>query len=228
MSEGAAAEQRLTEPSGGLKAAEQNGAPPRLGKAGYRTRKQRIMASDMEKGLQQVIRNILKDIKVELGDEFDRNFERQGFFSEKWQRRKSPTRPGGAILVDTGKLRRSIKSSSTSDSIVFSSDLPYASIHNEGGEIKVTHKMKAYFWHKYYEATGSFGRKKNGEARKDKRTVQLSTEAGFWKLLALMKEGSSIKIPKRQFLGASPEVERAVRDIIEENLGEYFNDVKLK
>ena len=50
------------------------------------------MASDMEKGLQQVIRNILKDIKVELGDEFDRNFERQGFFSEKWQRRKSPKR----------------------------------------------------------------------------------------------------------------------------------------
>ena len=182
------------------------------------------MASDMEKGLQQVIRNILKDIKVELGDEFDRNFERQGFFSE----RKSPTRPGGAILVDTGKLRWSIKSSSTSDSIVFSSDLPYASIHNEGGEIKVTRKMKAYFWHKYYEATGSFGRKKNGEARKDKRTVQLSTEAGFWKLLALMKEGSSIKIPKRQFLGASPEVEQAVREIIEENLGEYFNDVKLK
>ena len=43
-----------------------------------------------------------------------------------------------------------------------------------------------------------------------------------------MKEGSSIKIPKRQFLGASPEVEQAVREIIEENLGEYFNDVKLK
>jgi phage gpG-like protein len=43
-----------------------------------------------------------------------------------------------------------------------------------------------------------------------------------------MKEGSRIKIPKRQFLGASPEVEHAVREIIEENLGEYFNDVKLK
>ena len=89
--------------------------------------------------------------------------------------------------------------------------------------------MKAYFWHKYYEATGSFGRKKNGESRKDKRTVQLSTEAGFWKLLALMKEGSSIKIPKRQFLGASPEVEQAVKDIIEENLAEYFeHEYKLK
>jgi hypothetical protein len=62
------------------------------------------MASDMERGLQQVIRNILNDIKVELGDEFDRNFERQGFFSEKWQRRKSPTRAGGAILVDALRL----------------------------------------------------------------------------------------------------------------------------
>ena len=172
------------------------------------------MASDIETEMQRVIRNILKDIKVELTDEFDKNFERQGFFSEKWQRRKSPTRAGGAILVDTGKLRRSIKSTSTNESIVFSSDLPYASIHNEGGEIKVTRRMKAYFWHKYYEATGSFGRKKNGELRKDKRTVQLSTEAAFWKCLALMKEGGSIKIAKRQFLGASPEVERAVREIL--------------
>lgn len=179
--------------------------------------------------LQRVVRNILKDIKVELTDEFDKNFERQGFFSEKWSRRKSPLRPGGSILVDTGQLRRSIRSRSTDDSITFFSTLPYASIHNDGGEIKVTQKMKAYFWHKYYEARGSFGRKKAGSARKDKRTVQLSTEAEFWKLLALMKEGKSIKIPKRRFLGASPEVEQSVKEIIEENLSEYFNnDFKLK
>lgn len=179
--------------------------------------------------LQRVVRNILKDIKVELTDEFDKNFERQGFFSEKWARRKSPLRPGGSILVDTGQLRRSIRSRSTDDGITFFTTLPYAAIHNDGGEIKVTQKMKAYFWHKYYEARGSFGRKKDGTARKDKRTVQLSTEAEFWKLLALMKVGKSIKIPKRRFLGASPEVEQSVREIIEENLSEYFNnDFKLK
>lgn len=179
--------------------------------------------------MQRVIRNILKDIKVELTDEFDKNFERQGFFSEKWQRRKSPLRPGGAILVDTGGLRRSISSRSDSESITFFTSLPYAAIHNEGGEIKVTQKMKSFFWHKYYEATGSFGRKKDGSPRKDKRTVQLGSEAEFWKLMALMKVGKSIKIPKRRFLGASPEVEKAVREIIEENLTEYFeNDFKLK
>jgi len=173
--------------------------------------------------MKQVIRNILKDIRVELSDEFDRNFERQGFFSEAWQRRKSPTRPGGSILIDTGGLRKSIRSKSTDSSITFYSDAPHAEIHNEGGEITVTAKMKRFFWAKYYAATGSFGRKKNGERRNDKRTIQLSAEAEFWKHLALMKVGSTIKIPRRQFLGHSPEVEQSVREIIEENLTEYFN-----
>ncbi len=173
--------------------------------------------------MKQVIRNILKDIRVELSDEFDRNFERQGFFSEAWQRRKSPTRPGGSILIDTGGLRKSIRSKSTDSSITFYSDAPHAEIHNEGGEITVTAKMKRFFWAKYYAATGSFGRKKNGERRKDKRTIQLSAEAEFWMHLALMKVGKTIKIPRRQFLGHSPEVEQSVREIIEENLTEYFN-----
>ena len=178
----------------------------------------------MSKDLQRLIRTILSDIRVDMADEFDKNFERQGFFSEAWARRKSPTRPGGSILIDTGTLRKSIQSKSTGSSITFFSTLPYASIHNDGGAIKVTRKMKRYFWHKYYATTGSFGRKKNGERRGDKRTVQLSTEAEFWKHMALMKEGKSIKIPRRRFLGVSPEVEKTVKEIIEENLTDYFEN----
>lgn len=177
----------------------------------------------MNDDVRKIIKRILKDIQVEMGDEFDRNFERQAFFSEAWARHKSPTRPGGSILIDTGNLRKSIGSRTTENSIVFYTTLPYAAIHNDGGEIKVTKKMKRYFWHKYYEATGSFGRRKDGAPRKDKRTVQLTTEAEFWKFMALKKEGSTINIPRRQFLGTSPEVEQAVRDIIEENITEYFN-----
>lgn len=177
----------------------------------------------MNKDVQNIIARILKDIRIEMTEEFDRNFERQAFFSEAWQRRKSPKRPGGSILIDTGQLRQSISSRTTENSITFYTDLPYAEIHNDGGEIKVTAKMKRFFWHKYYEATGSFGRKKNGGKRKDKRTVQLDTEAEFWRFMALMKVGKTIKIPRRRFLGTSPEVEQAVRDIIEENITEYFN-----
>lgn len=179
--------------------------------------------SGTDKHTRAVIRRILSDIRVELGDEFDRNFERQAFFSDAWARRKSPTRPGGTILVDTGTLRRSVKSRTTDDSITFYTDLPYAAIHNDGGEIVVTEKMKRFFWHKYYEATGSFGRKKNGERRNDKRTRQLSTEADFWRFMALKRAGTTIRIPRRRFLGTGPEVERIVREIIEDNLNEYFN-----
>lgn len=179
--------------------------------------------SGMNKDTKAVIRRILSDIRVELGDEFDRNFERQAFFNDAWMRRKSPTRPGGTILVDTGTLRRSIRSRTTDDSITFYTDLPYAAIHNDGGEIVVTEKMKRFFWHKYYEATGSFGRKKNGERRNDKRTRQLSTEADFWRFMALKRAGTTIRIPRRRFLGTGPEVERIVREIIEDNLNEYFD-----
>lgn len=176
-----------------------------------------------------VFGRILKDIQIDLKDEFDKNFERQGFFSEKWERRRSPLRAGRATLVDTGGLRRSVRSRVTADGVTFYSTHPAADIHNEGGDIKVTARMKGYFWHRYYEAVGGFGRKKNGELRNDKRTRQLTGEAAFWKYMALMRAGSVIRIPKRQFLGASPEVERAVTEIIEKRLSEYFNnEFKLK
>ena len=42
----------------------------------------------MNQDIQTIIRNILQDVRVELSDEFDRNFERQAFFNEKWQRRR--------------------------------------------------------------------------------------------------------------------------------------------
>lgn len=171
----------------------------------------------------KIIRLILQDIRVEMAEEFDRNFERQGFFSEAWQRRKSPLRPEGALLVQTSQLRKSIKARTTANSITFYTTLPYAAIHNDGGEIVVTPRMKGYFWIKYAETTGSFGRKKDGSLRRDKRNARLSTEAEFYKAMALKKAGTTIKIPRRRFLGTSPEVEAAVRRIVEKNLGEYFD-----
>lgn len=182
----------------------------------------------MNQDIQKIIRNILNDVRVELSDEFDRNFERQAFFNEAWQRRSSPIRPGGSILIDTGKLRQSISSRTTENSIIFYTTLPYAAIHNDGGVIVVTARMKRFFWAKYYEATGSFGRKKNGERRNDKRTVQLSGEAEFWKFMALKKVGTKIQIPRRRFLGTSPEVEKAVREIVEENITEYCKTINFE
>ncbi|MBO4944316.1 MAG: phage virion morphogenesis protein [Muribaculaceae bacterium] len=181
----------------------------------------------MDDQVRSVFRNILRDIQVELGDEFDQNFERQAFFSQAWARHKSPTRPGGHILVDTGGLRRSVRSELRENSVVFLSDHPAAATHNEGGEIEVTARMKRYFWHKYMSAAGVlvFCRRKDGTMRRDKNTRHITDVADFWKAMALMKVGSTIKIPQRRFLGTSPEVEDAVRQIIEENLTEYVNSI---
>lgn len=188
--------------------------------------------------VRRIARRILNDIRVELGDEFDKNFERKGYFGKAWGRRHSPVSGGksGELLVDSGALRRSIGSRIGADGmrIRFFSDLAYAAIHNEGGEIVVTARMKRYFRYRFYRVQGGFIRKRGGGgARKPltdggfyawTETMQLSDEAKFWRALALKKVGSTIKIPQRQFLGGGADVERIVREIIDDNLGEYFSE----
>lgn len=178
------------------------------------------MSADMEdirREAEKVFSRILRDIEVELKEEFDQNFEREAFFSQRWERRKSPVHGSrsGHLLVDTGTLRGSIQSRIEGDSVVFWSDLPNASIHNNGGDIVVTERMKRFFWAKYHESNGGkWGRRGEAPAH--------GSEAEFWKLMALKKVGSTVRIPRRRFLGVSPEVEKAVKDIVEEGLGEYF------
>lgn len=184
------------------------------------------MAIDQQ--INKVLRTCLQDIQVELDDEFDRNFARQGFFSEKWQRRKPDFAAGRGVLAGTGALRRSILSRISGTQITFHSDAPYAEIHNEGGTITVTKKMKGFFWFKYKQATGTLGRTKSGAKRNDKRNRTISAQAEFYKAMALKKVGSKITIPRRQFLGTSPEVETSVRQIIERNLTEFFNSPDFK
>lgn len=171
----------------------------------------------IEADINKVIQESLQDIKVELTDEFDRNFQRQAFFSEKWKRRKYDLDPDRAILQNTGALRKSIASVIKDNSIVFTSSLPYASIHNEGGAIIVTKRMKGHFWIKYREVTEGL-----------KKRSELTTEAVFYKAMALKKVGSKIIIPRRQFIGQAPEMEKALIEIVEDKLSEYFKSDQFK
>ena len=172
----------------------------------------------MSSTIDEIIARSLDDIRVELLDEFDRNFERKAFFAEKWQRRRGDYRGDKPLLLDTGNLRQSIRGTTTKNTVTFTSNLPYASIHNHGGEITVTRKMKGYFWHKYREVTGSFGYTRKGDKRDNAKNRALASEARFYRAMAMKKVGSKIIIPKRQFIGMSPEVEKIIRDIVEHNL----------
>jgi len=43
-------------------------------------------------------KTILKDLKVELTEEFDRNFERKAFFNEAWQPTKWANHKGSLMI----------------------------------------------------------------------------------------------------------------------------------
>lgn len=153
--------------------------------------------------------NLLQDIKVDLADEFDRNFERKAFFDEKWPATRFHNRIG-SLMIRRGNLRNSINAKIEGDVIIFSSSLPYAAIHNQGGEIAITDKMKRYFWAKHLEA-------KNAKAY---------TEAEQWKTMALKKIGSKITIQQRQFIGYHPKVKEIIEKSVNKNLQELNNLIK--
>ena len=193
---------------------------------------------ELQKRIDRYISKTLKDIKVEAADEFDKNFNDQAFFNDKWARRKYNDDKSRGLLVQSGTLRRSITAKITDrDSVLFQTTVPYARIHNEGGTITVTSRMKKYFWWKYITIVGSkrpkagtattyserFQRKKNGELRNNKRNRELTEEAKFYKYMALKKTGTKITIPKRQFIGNHPDLEKLLKEIAEKNAIEIFS-----
>jgi len=171
------------------------------------------------------LKQTLTDIKVKLGEEFDRNFQRKAFFDEKWPATKL-TYHRGSLMMRTGRLRKSLLNPKvTSNGIIWSSSLPYADIHNNGGEMRVTPQMRKFFWAKYYQTSSATTKKKNGEASSSARNRKLSIEAEQWKALALKPIGSIIKIEKRQFIGSHPQVDKHIKEVINHNFGELKKEM---
>lgn len=52
--------------------------------------------------------DLLNDLKVELADEFDQNFERKAFFDDPWPGVRMPNKRG-SLMLRTGKLRQSLR-----------------------------------------------------------------------------------------------------------------------
>ena len=139
---------------------------------------------------------MMNDIGVDLLQRYKETFENKAFFDKKWKDRKFGNR--GTLLVASGRLRRSIATKATLNSIIFTSDTQYASIHNEGGTIEVTKKMKGYFWYMY-------------------------GQTGYepYKAMAMKKVGSKITIPQRQFIGYHKTIDK----IVEEHAQDMIEDV---
>jgi phage gpG-like protein len=157
-------------------------------------------------------KNILNDIKVELSEEFDRNFERKAFFDRPWPATKIHNKRG-SLMLRSGYLRRSLHATLSSNEIRFTSSAIFAEIQNNGGKIHVTAKMKRFFWAMYYK-TSKKG-KTGGRV--------LTAEASMWKGMALKPVGSVITIPARTFMGNHPQVDLAIKRVFDADLQELEN-----
>ncbi|WP_346237752.1 phage virion morphogenesis protein [Niabella insulamsoli] len=168
-------------------------------------------AAEMEAALLKAIDYIKNDVPIVIGqlavDHFKEAFRKGGLANTKWESRKTP-RAGSTnaqgVLVLSGDLMESIDYRIQGSTIIIYSDLLYAEIHNEGGEITVSVKMKKFFWAKHYEM-------------KDAGNLDL---AELYKRCALAKK---IVIPKRQFIGPDPELDQQVVDKITKDLDNIFN-----
>lgn len=138
--------------------------------------------------------SILSDMRVELAEMFDRNFERKGFFGDKWEPRKN-TKAKGSLLHVTGKMRRSLRGTVRGNGVHFTSPLPYTSLHNEGG--KFQQQVRAHTRRNRH--TG-----KTHKVRSHSRTMTM---------------------PQRQFIGDHREVQKAIREIVNDNVTDFFNDL---
>lgn len=178
----------------------------------------------MNSELHNLKRRILADLKVELLDEFDQNFQRRAFFDRAWPERSYPGGRGSLLQV-TGRGRRSIRGTIRQNGVEFSTDTPYMGLHNRGGKIKITPRMRKFFWAMYYKnARGITYSVKKRQANDTKRNRTLSAKAQYWRNLALTKK-DTITIPQRQVIGDHPRVRQVAREIIHQNLLRAFKEL---
>jgi len=126
------------------------------------------------------------------------NFNRQQFGSNGIAWKASSTNKS-KTLFDTGNLMRSINYKRMGNmKVSIFSDAPYAQLHNEGGKVKITKKMRSFFWYKH-KATG----------------------LAFWKYLALTK-GDYLSFPKRQFMGHHNDIDDTIGEWLDEQMDSLF------
>ena len=144
---------------------------------------------------------------------------------EPWDKRKTPRkskqREKGAVLVSSGRLKRSIRKILVSaDLVIIGTDVPYAQAHNDGFNGSVKQRVRQHtraitkhgITHKKQQKNSTritFGRVKTGDAqvRAHDRTITQQT-------------------PRRRFIGQSSTLNTRIENTITKHLETAILNVK--
>lgn len=150
-------------------------------------------------------------VAVESQKFFKECFVKEGWTDngfQPWQKRISPL-GGNKILIggagaNAMNLMQSIRTLyQSADRVSTGTTLSYARYHNNGATATVTAQSKKYWWAMYYKFAGKQAKTKTGKLSKSAKNLAVNAKAEYCKNMALMKVGSKIKIPRRQFIGES-------------------------
>lgn len=145
----------------------------------------------------------------------DANFSAEGFIENgtarpRWKKRKVETTrsKGKWVLFDTGTLQNSVKSKALADRVSVGVDLgkvPYAKAHNEGG--RITQHVRPF-------------------TRKRRRATNIRTRrrvlVGGHQVRGFVRR---IYMPKRQFLGYSPDIIKIVDKDIQREIDKVLKTI---
>lgn len=157
------------------------------------------------------IQKAVKELPLQIGNKaeifFKKNFDLEGFQGnsglEQWAQRSpmAARNNGRKLLRDSGDLYNDIEKRVIGNSIkvlVAGNSARYADAHNFGETIKirVTPKMKAWAFAMFKKTNTPF----------------------YFNLSITTKKVIEIKMPKRQFIGNSTQLDRIIKELIEKKL----------
>lgn len=155
-------------------------------------------------------------IAVQVSDEA---FKKQGWTDhglKPWTPRQSEdaNKPSGrAILVLTGRLRRSVRVVNVSaTTVTIGTDVPYAKIHNEGGTIK--HGERSGILN--FSSTPEHGLWTLGKVQTIKQ------QRGIKAIRRVTYKAHTTQMPQRKFVGDSHELRERIAYMIEKDFTKIF------
>jgi phage gpG-like protein len=137
-------------------------------------------------------------------------FEAQAWESVPWEARKSKKDDGRALLVKSGMLKRSVRIiSQGASSVTIGTDVIYARIHNDGGEISRGARSETFVRPRYERGKKGTMFGGMGAFRKMTRAEKVSAPVKGQSYKAY-----SYRMPRRQFIGNTPELRERVHQAV--------------